>query len=125
MIRHEFGCGCWHCQQFREWLEQQFREGKLGLTEKDFEHIKIQTDKIKSLENQILDLLKVKDRTIPDIVEELNLDNDYIVMKIIGNLEYEKKVKLKNFKLLYREDGGAIHLAVYDLVNNDEDKDNA
>lgn len=52
-------------------------------------------------------------RTIPSLCEELEVSDDFILASIIGELESTGDVEMVDFKTVYREDGGAIHLARY------------
>ena len=52
-------------------------------------------------------------RTIPSLCEELGVSDDFILASIIGELESTGDVEMVDFKTVYREDGGAIHLARY------------
>lgn len=56
-----------------------------------------------------------KRRTIPSLCEELGVSDDFILASIIGELESTGDVEMVDFKTVYREDGGAIHLARYTL----------
>ena len=58
-----------------------------------------------------------KPRTIPSLCEELGVSDDFILASRIGELESTGDVVMVDFKTVYREDGGAIHLARY-TVNN-------
>jgi len=52
-------------------------------------------------------------RTIPSLCEELGVSDDFILASVIGELESTGVVEMVDFKTVYREDGGAIHLARY------------
>lgn len=65
---------------------------------------------LKSLIKQVLDK---ENLTIPAIRDKLGLNDEYGIIKIIGELETENKISLTGFDTIYREDGGCIHLAVY------------
>lgn len=52
-------------------------------------------------------------RTIPSLCEELGVTDDFILASRIGELESTGDVEMVDFKTVYREDGGAIHLARY------------
>lgn len=54
-----------------------------------------------------------KMRTIPSLCEKLGVTDDFLVSSIIGELESTGDAELVDFKTVYREDGGAIHLARY------------
>ena len=51
-----------------------------------------------------------------------NLDgvtNEFAVMRAVGELENKGEIILTGFNRIYREDGGAIHLAEYSIVKGD------
>lgn len=52
-------------------------------------------------------------RTIPSLCGEFGVTDDFILSSIIAELESTEDVEMVDFKTVYREDGGAIHLARY------------
>ena len=62
---------------------------------------------------KILTILDREEHTVSSLCNELNIEDEHEVVKIIGDLENSGKVSLKGFKKVYREDGGEIHLAIY------------
>jgi len=53
--------------------------------------------------------------SIPQLCEKLGIDDDYIMSSAIGVLKYKKIVTQTNFRKVYREDVGKIHLALYSI----------
>lgn len=51
--------------------------------------------------------------TIPGLCQKLGVSDDFILSSIIAELENSGEVEFVDFKTVYREDGGAIHLARY------------
>ncbi len=54
-----------------------------------------------------------KDSTIPSLCNSFDVSDDFVVASIIAELESSGEAELVGFKTVYREDGGAIHLARY------------
>ncbi|MFZ3167651.1 MAG: hypothetical protein WA130_08550 [Candidatus Methanoperedens sp.] len=54
-----------------------------------------------------------EDSTIPFLCQKLGIGNEFDVITAIGDLEITGEIVLTGFKTVYREDGGAIHLAKY------------
>jgi len=67
----------------------------------------------KDISEKILTILDREEHTISSLCNELNIEDEHEITKIIGDLENSGKVSLKGFKEVYREDGGEILLAVY------------
>lgn len=65
--------------------------------------------------------LTKEDSTIPSLCNKLGLNDEYEILKMIGELETENKITLKGFNTIYLEDGGAIHLAIYGIYNKEQD----
>ncbi len=109
MIRHPCPCDCLTCKQYSEWLAKQ----DFGLKEEDIKHMKKQVEVIKKQEQEILSLLKQNNYSVPEIAERMCVKDEITILQIIGYLENNNKIELKEFKTIYREDGGCIHLALY------------
>lgn len=80
--------------------------------------VEVSWTKEQELKSLIKQLLDKENHTIPSIREKLGLNDEYSIIKIIGELETENKISLTGFDTIYREDGGSIHLAVYGVNKN-------
>lgn len=54
-----------------------------------------------------------KDSTIPNLCEKFDELDDFVMASVVAELESSGDAELVGFKTVYREDGGAIHLARY------------
>jgi hypothetical protein len=68
----------------------------------------------------ILSLIEKSPQSIPSLCKRLDADNEFQVLHWIADLERDKIVMLYTFDRVYREDGGAVYLALYGLY--DENK---
>jgi len=64
------------------------------------------------LEDKICQELEKRDMSIPALSKMFDVD-EFKLLHIIARLEDKGKIELKRFDRLYREDGGAIYLAIY------------
>ena len=70
------------------------------------------------LKNKVLEFLENNKGTrysIPKLCEEFEVDDDFIMSSIIGELETENNVTQDGERLVYREDGGAITLVLHSI----------
>jgi len=51
--------------------------------------------------------------TVQELCKMLDVTDDFEVIRAIGRLEFERKVRGDSYKQVFREDGGAILLARY------------
>ena len=81
--------------------------------------------KIKGNENYELEYVAIKalieaqkekeKLSIPKLCEITGIMDDNIMQSIMANLEFKGDVVMNEFKEIYREDGGAIHLSLYSI----------
>lgn len=72
------------------------------------------------IKEQVLKALENDDKTIPQLCEAVNIDDDFKMLSIIAELEIEKKVCLKGWKPFYENDDGELRpgfLSKYGLIN--------
>lgn len=69
------------------------------------------------MKDKLIEVLKDKSLTVNEIARELNLDDTFMVVSMLAELEYiDKKVMLDKFKTCYDPGGSAFYLAKYKLV---------
>ena len=70
-----------------------------------------------NLRYRIIEILEREEEglSIPQLHNKTNTGDEYVIMDIIANLEFKKIVVLNGFEKIYREDGGAIYLALYSI----------
>ena len=68
------------------------------------------------MKNKILNLIKDKQLSIDEITSSLEIDDIYITMAIIAELEYENKVAHVGMKTCYEPDGSAFYIAQYKVI---------
>ncbi|NOQ68296.1 hypothetical protein GQ568_02545 [Patescibacteria group bacterium] len=54
--------------------------------------------------------------SIPQLCERTGIMDDYVMSSIMANLEAGGDAIMDEFRKVCREDGGAIHLSLYSLV---------
>jgi hypothetical protein len=65
------------------------------------------------LKDHVREELTARGKTIPQLCKQFKVKNEFKMMRIIAELEYENKAVLEGFDKIYREDGGAIYLSKY------------
>jgi len=66
--------------------------------------------------DKLIGILKDKSLTVDEIARELNIGDTFMVLSMLAELEYDKKVTLYGFKTYYEPDGCAFYIAKYGLV---------
>lgn len=70
--------------------------------------------------DKFIEILKTTPLTVDEIARELNLDDTFMVLSMLAELEYDKKVTMCGFKTCYEPDGCAFYIAKYGLITNDK-----
>jgi len=70
-------------------------------------------------DKNVLSMLTINNEkmSIYDIAQALHINDEFKVQEAIGRLEVNGLVELAGFRDIYREDGGAISLALYQRCN--------
>jgi len=66
--------------------------------------------------DELIEILKNTPLTVDEIGRKLNLNDTFIVMSTLAELEYDKKDTMCGFKTCYEPDGCAFYIAKYGLV---------
>ncbi len=72
------------------------------------------------LKDSVLKSISETSKTISQLCKEFEVENEFRMMRIIAELQYENKVVLEGFDKIYREDFGVIYLAKYRRNYNHE-----
>jgi hypothetical protein len=66
-----------------------------------------------NLKEKVTNAIAETAMSIPDLQKKFNVTNEYKIMRIIAELQYDKKAILYDFEKLYQPDGCAFYLARY------------
>ncbi len=70
----------------------------------------------RNLKNKVAEFLKSNKGikySIPELCEKFDIDDDFIMSSVIGELETEETALQDGKRVVYREDGGEVHLVLH------------
>lgn len=66
--------------------------------------------------DKLIEILKDESLTVDEMARKLNLDDTFMVVSLLTELEIERKITLCGFKTCYEPDGCAFYIAQYGLI---------